>query len=129
MTDPLADMLARLRNAILVHKPKTEVPYSSLKFEVAKILEQEGYLSGFSKSRLGNNEILELELKYVDGKSVITGIELVSKAGQRIYAKAGTLPEVLGGLGTLIVSTSQGLMTGKEARRKNLGGEVLIKIW
>ena len=129
MTDPLADMLTRIRNAILVRKPRTEVPYSSLNFEVAKILEQEGYLGGFSKNRLDNNEVLELELKYVEGKSVLVGIEVISKAGQRIYTKAQALPQVLGGLGTLIVSTPGGLMTGKEARQKNLGGEILIKVW
>ncbi len=129
MTDPLADMLTRIRNAILAHKPKVEIPHSSLKFEVAKLLEQEGYLHGFSKNRSGSQEVLELELKYADNKSVIQGIEIVSKTGQRLYAKAKEFPLVLGGLGTLIVSTPKGLMTGSEARHHNLGGELLIKIW
>ncbi|TES95273.1 30S ribosomal protein S8 [Patescibacteria group bacterium] len=129
MTDPLSDMLTRVRNALLVKQESVVIPYSTLKFEVAKILEQEGYIKGFSKDRQEQRDMLVLDLKYYNGESVIRGIETVSKPGQRIYKKAQEFPLVLGGLGTLVVSTPQGVMTTWEARKRNIGGEVLVKIW
>ena len=129
MIDSLSDMLARIRNAILSRKEKVIIPYSTLKFEVAKILEQEGYVKGFSKNHVGAKEILELELKYSEDNSVIAGIEIVSKPGQRIYKSFKELPKVLGGLGVLIVSTPKGVMTGFDAKKQKSGGEILAKIW
>ena len=129
MTDPLSDMLTRIRNALLVNKASVVIPYSTLKFEVAKNLEQEGYIKGFSKDRQEQRDMLVLDLKYYNGESVIRGVETVSKPGQRIYKRSQEFPLVLGGLGTLIVSTSQGVMTTHEAKKKNIGGEILVKIW
>lgn len=129
MTDPLSDMLTRIRNALLVKQESVVIPYSTLKFEVAKILEQEGYIKGFSKDRQEQRDMLVLGLKYYNKESVIRGIEIVSKPGQRIYKKAQEFPLVLGGLGTLVVSTPQGVMTTWEAKKRNIGGEVLVKIW
>ncbi|MFC1686381.1 30S ribosomal protein S8 [Patescibacteria group bacterium] len=129
MIDPLSDMLTRIRNALLVEHTKVIIPYSTLKFEVAKILEQEGYIKGFSKDRQEQHDMLVLDLKYYNDESVIKGIEMVSKPGQRIYSKTQKFPSVLGGLGILIISTPQGLMTSFRANKKNLGGEVLVKIW
>jgi small subunit ribosomal protein S8 len=129
MIDSLSDMLTRIRNSLLAKRPQVEISHSGVKFEIAKILEQEGYLAGFTKEHQNGKEVLVLNLKYVGKEPVIREIKMVSKPGQRIYLGAKEIPSVLGGLGIVIVSTSRGIMTGRMAKKQNLGGEVLIKIW
>jgi len=128
MTDPISDMLTRIRNASAVKKPEVRVPYSKLKLAIAKILNAEGYLASFEKLSAGHGE-LRLELKYVDGRSNIHNLRRVSKPGRRAYAGHSDLPKVLSDRGIAIVSTSQGVMTNKEARKRKLGGEVLCEIF
>lgn len=128
--DPVADILSRIKNALLVKHKELAVPYSNLKNGIAKVLAAEGYLvSCKTEGKLPKKEI-KVVLKYgKDGKSVINNMQQVSKSGQRIYSSRKKLPRVLGNLGISIVSTSRGIMTDKEARKKNLGGEVLCKVW
>ena len=126
MTDPIADMLTRIRNANQNRAKSVEMPSSKMKLEIAKILKEEGYVEEFKNS----DNTLTLTLKYGQNKErVITGLKRISKSGLRVYAQADKLPRVLNGLGIAIISTSQGLMTDKEAREKGLGGEVLAYIW
>ena len=128
MTDPISDMLTRIRNAHLALLPTLELPHSRMKEGIAGILKKEGYISDFS---IDGQKIkkLKLKLKY-DGKtSVITGLKRVSSPGLRNYVSATEIPRVRGGLGTAIVSTSQGLMSGTQARKNNVGGELLCYIW
>jgi len=132
MTDPIADMLTRVRNGNTAMHDKVRMPSSKLKIAVAKVLEREGYIEGFEvqddDSRPGHT--LEITLKYsTDRERTISGIRRISKPGLRVYAKSDRLPRVLGGLGVAIVSTSQGLMTDKEAHQKKMGGEVLCYVW
>ncbi len=130
MTDPIADMLTRVRNANLAGHQKVEVPSSRMKDAIAEILKAEGYIKNFE--RISNNEqgMLKLYLKYGrDSQRAITGIKRISKPGLRVYAKKDELPRVLGGLGIAIISTSQGLMTDKEAGKAGLGGEVICYVW
>lgn len=132
MTDPIADMLTRLRNANIAFHDDVAMPSSKLKEAVAKILEQEGYIAGFEVAprtdKPGN--LLKIRLKYTsDRKRVITGIKRASKPGLREYRRSGETPRVLGGMGIAILSTNQGLLTDVEARRRNVGGEVLCKVW
>lgn len=136
MIDPIADMLNRIRNAQAVNKETVVVPFSKIKFEIAKILETEGYIGKIDNKKKGNVKILEISLKYRKEKDekgreepIIAGIKRVSRAGQRIYAKSHSLKPVLGGYGTSIVSTSKGLMTEKQAKKQKLGGEVLCEVW
>ncbi len=134
MTDPIADMLNRIRNAKAVQKETVIVPLSNIKFEIAKILEREGYLGKIEKKKKGSQKILEISLKYNKDKlgnikSAISELKRVSKLGQRIYIKSQDIKPVLQGYGASIISTPKGLMTGKEARKNKLGGEVLFKIW
>ena len=132
MTDPIADMLTRLRNANIAFHDDVAMPSSKLKEAVAKILEQEGYIAGFEVApridKPGN--LLKIRLKYTtDRKRVITGIKRASKPGLREYRRSGETPRMLGGMGIAILSTNQGLLTDVEARRRNVGGEVLCKVW
>ncbi len=132
MTDPIADMLTRVRNANVAMHDSVKMPSSKLKESLAAILEKEGYIAGFATSddprRPGR--MLEIQLKYTDDRDrVIGGLRRVSKPGLRIYARADKLPRVLGGLGVAVLSTSQGLMTDREARQKKVGGEVLCYVW
>ncbi len=129
MTDPIADMLTRIRNAITAHKETVEVPSSKMKKELARILLEEGYLKDVENVEDGYNGKLLLTLKYVDGHSVIGGLKRVSKPGLRTYSGAEDMPKVLGGFGIAIVSTNKGIMTNKQARRENVGGEVLCYVW
>ena len=131
LTDPIADMLTRLRNANLALHDSVQMPGSKLKAEIARLLEQEGYIAGFEVEDLGpQGSRLTVRLKYDrDRRRVISGIRRVSKPGRRIYADRETLPRVLGGMGVAIVSTSQGLLTGQEARRRGIGGEVVCTVW
>jgi small subunit ribosomal protein S8 len=130
LTDPIADMLTRIRNALLVKKKDLTMPSSRLKVEVAKILKEEGYIKNFKVIDDNKQGILTLILKYTDNnRSVITGLEKISKPGCRIYCKGDAVPKVLDGLGIAIVSTSKGLMSGKKCEEKGVGGEVLCYIW
>ena len=125
-TDPIADMLTRIRNANMVSHPSVEIPASKLKVELAKLLKEEGFITDYTVKEVGKFKVLEIELKYDEKhKPVITSLKRVSKPGLRTYCKAKNLPQVLGGMGVAIVSTSKGLLTDRKARKENLGGEVL----
>ena len=126
MTDPIADMLTRLRNANQARHDETNMPHSRLKEAVARVLEDEGYISGYEVTdEAGNKKVLTIALRYFDGKPVIEKIQKVSKPGLRIYRGKDDLPTVMGGLGIAIVSTSKGVMTERQAHAKGFGGEVL----
>jgi len=132
MTDPIADMLTRISNALAVGKPEVVLPFSKLKFSVAEILKQYGYIKSVEKVEKGSNgssyDELKIILKYLGSQPAITSLRRISKPGRRIYAPNDKLPIVLNNLGIAIISTSQGVMTNKEAKKKNLGGEVLCEI-
>jgi small subunit ribosomal protein S8 len=130
MTDPIADMLTRLRNANSAHHDTVTMPFSKLKSNIAEILQAEGYIAGWSveDAKVGKN--LTLTLKYGPSRErALTGVRRVSKPGLRVYAKSTNLPKVLGGLGVAILSTSSGLLTDKQAQAKGVGGEVLAFVW
>jgi len=130
MTDPIADLLTRLRNACLARHPKLEVPASRIKREILQLLKQEGYIADFSDASEGAPAILRVVLKYgPEGRPVITGLRRISTPGRRVYAGAREIPRVLGGLGINIVTTSRGLMTGRECAREGLGGEIVCEVW
>jgi len=132
MTDPIADMLTRIRNANTAMHDTVKMPTSKLKESLADILEREGYIGGFdvTPSTTGPGSVLEIKLKYAaDRTRTIGGLRRVSKPGLRIYAQADRIPRVLGGMGVAVVSTSQGLMTDREARKRRVGGEVLCYVW
>ena len=128
-TDPIADMLTRIRNANQQKHETVSIPYSNLKNDLAKILKNEGFVTDFVVNEEGNHKTIVITLKYKGNERVITGLKRVSKPGLRQYAKVNEIPKVLNGLGIVVLSTSQGLMTDKEARAKNIGGEVLAYIW
>ena len=129
-TDPIADMLTRIRNANAVSHPTVDMPSSKLKVALAKLLKEEGYITNYSEKTENNFKILTIELKYDEtNKPVITDLKRVSKPGLRNYSKAKNLPQVLGGMGVAVVSTSKGLLTDRKARKENLGGEVLCYIY
>ena len=130
MTDPIADMLTRIRNANIVRHEKLEVPASNLKKEIAEILKREGFIRDVEYVEDNKQGIIRIFLKYgKDNERVITGLKRISKPGLRVYAKNDEVPKVLNGLGIALVSTSQGLLTDKEARAKKVGGEVLAYVW
>ncbi len=130
MTDPIADMLTRLRNASRARKTEFLVPYSKLKSEIARILEKEGYIAGFElETPEKGRPQLKIRNKFVNKTSAIAGLKRVSKPGLRRYVGAQEIPRVLGGLGIAVLSTSQGVLSGHEARKQNLGGELLAYIW
>ena len=130
MTDPIADMLTRIRNANQMRYLEVEVPASNIKPEIARILKEEGFISDYKIKKNDVQDVIVLNLKYGQHKErVITGLKRISKPGLRVYAKTNEIPKVLNGLGIAIVSTSKGLMTDKEARKEQLGGEVLAYIW
>lgn len=128
-TDPIADMLTRIRNANQQKHETVSIPYSNLKNDLANILKNEGFVTDFIVNEEGNHKNIVITLKYKGNERVITGLKRVSKPGLRQYAKVNEIPKVLNGLGIVVLSTSQGLMTDKEARAKNIGGEVLAYIW
>ncbi|NLT34880.1 MAG: 30S ribosomal protein S8 [Gaiellales bacterium] len=129
-TDPIADMLTRIRNANKALHPRAEMPASQMKVEVARILKGEGYISEYALVKGDSFDTLVVDLKYTeDRKRVISQLKRVSKPGRRIYAKSDKLPKVLGGLGVAIMSTSRGMMTAREAGRQGVGGEVVCFIW
>ena len=130
VTDPIADMLTRIRNANQMRYKEVEVPASKMKLEIARILKEEGFIVDFKVKKNNVQNIIVLTLKYGEKKErVITGLKRISKPGLRVYAKAEELPRVLNGLGIAIISTSKGLMVDREARKESLGGEVLAYIW
>jgi small subunit ribosomal protein S8 len=134
MTDPIADMLSRIRNATIARHTRVEMPSSRLKVEIARILESEGYIQGFKvlEAQEGNGPQAQLRLilKYGPrGERVITGLERVSRPGRRVYFGRDEVPDVLAGLGTSILTTSRGVMTGREAVKAGVGGEVLCNVW
>jgi small subunit ribosomal protein S8 len=130
MTDPVADMLTRIRNANMALKEKVAMPSSKLKEEVAKILAAEGYIEGYEVIAEGSKKTLEVMLKYgSDRTRVISGLRRISRPGLRVYAGTTELPRTQGGLGVTIVSTSQGLLSDSEARRRKLGGEIMCEVW
>ncbi|MBQ3001011.1 MAG: 30S ribosomal protein S8 [Bacilli bacterium] len=129
MTDPIADMLTRIRNANQMKHPTVDVPASRLKLEILRVLKEEGYISDFEKKEDDKQGVITITLKYVDKVRVIKGIKRISKPGLRVYAKKEELPKVLNGLGVAIVSTPGGVMTDREARKQNLGGEVIAFVW
>ena len=130
MTDPIADMLTRVRNANSAHKDTVAMPFSNLKAHVAEILEAEGYIAGWTVEDAEVGKTLTINLKYGPNRErSIAGVRRVSKPGLRVYAKSTNLPKVLGGLGVAILSTSSGLLTDKQAAKKGVGGEVLAYVW
>src|SRR5690625_5731916 len=130
MTDPIADMLTRIRNANVVRHEKLELPESKIKAEIANILKRDGYVRDFEVIEDDKQSVLRIFLKYGNNNErVITGLKRISKPGLRVYAKADEVPKVLNGLGTAIVSTSKGVLSDKEARAQAVGGEVLAYIW
>jgi small subunit ribosomal protein S8 len=130
MTDPIADMLSRIRNANLAYKEEVEIPASGLKEDMAKLLAREGYVTGYRMEGEAPKQRIVVEMKYgPDRERTISGLKRVSRPGRRVYADRNHLPRVLGGLGVAILSTSQGLMTDRQAARRGIGGEVLCQVW
>ena len=129
VTDTIADMLTRIRNANAMRYNEVSVPASKLKIELARILKEEGFIKNYKVVKDDAQGSILITLKYVNKERVITGLKRISKPGLRVYAKSSEIPKVLNGLGIAIISTSQGIMTDKEARKQNLGGEVLAYIW
>ncbi|MDA3971723.1 MAG: 30S ribosomal protein S8 [Desulfobulbaceae bacterium] len=130
MSDPLADMLTRIRNANMVKHDTVEIPYSKMKAHVAENLKSEGYINGFDLIEDSKQGILKVDLKYTsDNTRVITGIKRVSKPGCRVYVQSSDIPKVMSGLGISILSTSKGVISDKEARKLGIGGELLCDVW
>ena len=129
VTDPIADMLTRIRNANTMRYKEVEIPSSKVKVEIAKILKNEGFINDYKIKKNNVQDIIVLSLKYNNKERVITGLKRISKPGLRVYAKSSEIPKVLNGLGIAIISTSKGIMTGKDAKAANLGGEVLAYVW
>jgi len=130
MTDPIADMLTRVRNASSARHSTVEIPASKMKAEIARLMTEQGYIVGYESKKGEQGDVIVVELKYGKNRErVISGIKRISKPGRRIYAKKEKLPKVLGGLGTAIISTSRGLVTSAEAQKLGLGGEVICFIW
>jgi len=128
-TDPIADMLTRIRNGIRARQQRVDMPSSKLKVEVARILKEEGYISNYKASEEGKKKVLRVFLRYgTDGESVISTLQRVSKPGRRVYVAARGVPRVMGGLGVSILTTPRGVMTGKSARKAGVGGEVLCSV-
>ena len=130
MSDPLADMLTRIRNATMANYPSVDIPLSKLKKGVAAILKQEGYINDFATIDEGPQGVLRIDLKYdQNNKAVITGLSRVSKPGRRMYTRTDSIPKVMSGLGIAILSTSKGVITDIDARKLGVGGEILCEVW
>jgi len=133
MSDPIADMLTRIRNASLARHPSCEMPFSKMKVSIAEVLRDEGYIDSFEERGEGIHKVLRVHLRYAPGgrgrDPILMGIKRVSKPGLRVYARSTAIPRVFGGLGTAILSTPQGVMSGTRARRLKVGGEVLAHVW
>ena len=129
-TDPIADMLTRIRNALMARHPKVDVPASRLKMDIARVLKNEGYVLNFKAAEEGPTRLIRIYLKYTPGNvPVISRIERVSRPGCRVYVGSRSVPRVLGGLGINILTTPRGVMTGKTARQAGVGGEILCQLW
>jgi small subunit ribosomal protein S8 len=129
-TDPIADMLTRMKNAIMAEKRDLAIPLSNTKLEIAKILRAEGYIANFRVDKAKVPAQLFVELKYSGKKqNVIEGLKRISKPGRRVYAQVDAIPKVLDGLGVAVISTSQGIVTGRECQKRGIGGEVLLYVW
>jgi small subunit ribosomal protein S8 len=129
-SDPIADMLTRVRNALRAHHPKVDVPASKVKTEIARILKEEGYILNFKVAEEGPKRTIKIYLKYTDGNApVISNLERVSRPGCRVYVGRNDIPRVLGGMGINILTTPRGLMTGRNAHREGIGGEILCQVW
>jgi small subunit ribosomal protein S8 len=130
MTDPIADMLTRIRNASMAKLGKIEMPASNLKSNIARVLKDEGYIKGYKVQKDNKQGLLKITLKYDEQKeSVIDGIQRVSRPGSRVYVRGDRVPKIINGYGIAILSTSKGLMVDREARKEKIGGEILCKIW
>ncbi len=129
LTDPIADMLTRIRNAVRINAEKVDVPASRMKVEIAKILKEEGFIKGYKILKDKRQGILRVALKYVDGESVISGLKRVSKPGRRVYVSRTEIPKVMGGVGIAILTTSKGMLSDKACRREGVGGEVICYVW
>ena len=130
MSDPIADMLTRIRNGVMANSDSVDIPLSKLKVGIAKVLKEEGYISDYQVKDEGVQGILKIDLKYgPNNEKVITGIRRISKPGIRQYKKADRIPTVMSGLGIAILTTSHGVITDREARKQNIGGEVLCEVW
>jgi small subunit ribosomal protein S8 len=129
MTDPVADMLTRLRNANKAGHERVDIPTSNLKVGIAKILKKEGYISNFRIFKDGRQKTLRLFLRYSDGQPIILGLKRISSPGCRVYCNKDTIPKIRSGLGTAVISTSKGVMSDVEAKQNNTGGEVICAIW
>lgn len=133
MSDPIADMLTRVRNALMRQHPSVSMPHSKTKEAIAKVMKDEGYIEDYKVLPEKPQAVLQITLKYTGGRrdhrSIITGLERVSKPGRRIYVGKNDIPWVLSGMGTAIITTSKGIMTGQQARRLGVGGEVICKVW
>lgn len=129
MTDPIADLLTRIRNAIAARHDKVDIPVSKMKLEIVRILKEEGYISNFAVVEGQHQGTIRIQLRYAPGRvSVISNLARVSRPGCRVYAGKSSIPKIMGGMGVCVVSTSQGLLTGKQAQEKGLGGEVLCTV-
>jgi small subunit ribosomal protein S8 len=129
VNDPIADMLTRIRNAVLARHDSVLVPLSKAKLSLAKILKDEGFIVDYAVLKASPHRMIKITLKYIDNQPIVTGLERVSKPGLRVYVRKGEIPRVYGGLGVSILSTSKGLMVGQQAWRQNLGGELLCYVW
>jgi small subunit ribosomal protein S8 len=130
LTDPISDYLTRIRNALAAEHADVEIPASRLKKDLSRILKEQGYIEDFSVEPTAVGEVVRIQLKYTDGRQpAISGLERISRPGRRRYVNRRTVPRVMGGMGTAIVSTSTGVMTGHEAKQKGVGGEVVAYVW
>jgi small subunit ribosomal protein S8 len=135
VTDPIADMLTRIRNSVMTGQPMVAMPHSKVKAEIAKIMKEEGYLEGFevADGEIPGQKVLRIKIKYIgerrERKSVLSGLVRVSRPGRRVYTKKQDIPWVLSGMGVAILSTPKGIMTGQRARQLGVGGEILCKVW
>lgn len=129
MTDPIADMLTRIRNVNLIRKETVEIPFSRVKDQIANLLVEEGFVKSKTVKGEGKDKVIVIEMKYVDRERVITGLKRISKPGLRVYVSSSEVPKVLNGLGIAIISTNKGIMTDANARQHNVGGEVIAYVW
>ena len=129
MTDPIADMLARLRNAVAARHTKVRIPHSKTKARIAALLAEEGFVGSIQTIREGHRAWLEVDLRYQNGESAFGGAQRVSRPGLRLHTRSREIPRVMGGIGTAVISTSQGIMSGREAAKRRLGGEVICFVW
>lgn len=129
LTDPIADMLTRIRNAIRVKAEKVDIPISKIKLEIAKILKEEGFIRAYKILKDRKQGVLRVIPKYLDNESVISGLKRVSKPGRRVYVGSEEIPRVMGGLGIAILTTSKGILSDKICRRESVGGEVICNVW